>query len=66
VAPILMVVVPTSHDVTLNYGRSPADTLGQTITLLSVAAVVALSVVDRRRRKAARAARGAMAAGRSE
>jgi hypothetical protein len=56
VAPNLMVVVPTSNDVTLDYGRSPADNLGQLVTLVSVAAVVALAVVDRRRRKAARGA----------
>ncbi len=42
-----MVVVPTSHDVTLTYGRSPADDVGQTITLVSVAAVVLSLVVDR-------------------
>ncbi len=29
VAPNLMVVVPTSHDVTLHYGSSPADEIGQ-------------------------------------
>ena len=63
VAPNLMVVVPTSHDVTLDYGRSPADDLGQTITLLSVVAVVVVAVFDRRRRKAARAARGRAALG---
>jgi hypothetical protein len=63
VAPNLMVVVPTSHDVTLSYGRSPADDLGQTITFLSVVAVVFVAVVDRRRRKAARASRAAAAAG---
>jgi len=63
VAPNLMVVVPTSHDVTLSYGRSPADDLGQTITFLSVVGVVIVAVIDRRRRKAARTARAAVAAG---
>ena len=57
VAPNLMVVVPTSHDVSLTYGRSPADTLGQLITLGAVAAVVVLVVVGRRNRRAAAAAR---------
>jgi uncharacterized membrane protein len=63
VAPNLMVVVPTSNDVTLDYGRSPSDDLGQLITLVSVAAVVAIAVIDRRRRKAARARRAAAAGG---
>jgi hypothetical protein len=63
VAPNLIVVVPTSNDVTLSYGRSPADNIGQTITLLSVVGLVVVAVVDRRRRKAARAARGAVTAG---
>ncbi len=56
VAPNLMVVVPTGHDVTLTYGRSTADILGQVLTLLAVAAVVALAVVDRRTRRTARRA----------
>ena len=54
VAPNLMVVVPTSHDVQLTYGRSPADYLGQLITLLAVCAVIVLVVVDRRKRRSAR------------
>ena len=61
VAPNLMVVVPTSHDVTLTYGRSTADDLGQLLTLLAVVAVVALVVVDRRARRSRRAARAARA-----
>jgi 6-pyruvoyl-tetrahydropterin synthase related domain len=52
VAPNLMVVVPTSHDVTLHYASSGADRLGELITLLAVVAVVALVVVDRRTRRA--------------
>ena len=56
-APNLMVVVPTSHDVTLTYGRSAANTLGQLLTFLAVAAVVVLFVVDRRARRAAAARR---------
>jgi hypothetical protein len=61
-APNLMVVVPTSHDVTLTYGRSTADTLGQVLTLAAVAAAVALAVVDRRRRRAATARRAVVPA----
>jgi hypothetical protein len=37
-----MVVVPTSHDVTLTYGLSKADWLGRFVTLLAVAALGAL------------------------
>ncbi|MEI7858823.1 MAG: hypothetical protein WCI26_03235 [Acidimicrobiales bacterium] len=62
VAPNLMVVVPTSNDVTLSYGRSPADYLGQAITLASVAAVVVLIVVDRRRKRGSRRGRRPRAA----
>jgi sugar (pentulose or hexulose) kinase len=47
-----MVVVPTSHDVTLHYASSGADRLGELITLLAVVAVVALVVADRRTRRA--------------
>ncbi|HVC66815.1 MAG TPA: hypothetical protein VND44_04405 [Acidimicrobiales bacterium] len=57
VAPNLMVVVPTSHDVTLTYGRTAADDLGLVLTLAAVAAVVVLVVVDRRARRTRRAAR---------
>jgi hypothetical protein len=57
VTPNLMVVVPTSHDVTLTYGSSGADTLGLVATLIGLAALVALFVVPavrnwRRRRTA--------------
>ena len=61
VAPNLMVVVPTSHDVTLTYGRTAADDLGLVLTLAAVAAVVVLVVVDRRTRRARQAARAARA-----
>ncbi len=44
--PNLMVVVPTSHDVTLSYGSSGPDKLG---TLLSLAGLVALGVLIWRR-----------------
>ncbi len=61
VAPNLMVVVPTGHDVTLTYGRSAADDIGQVITLLAVAAAVAVAVVERRARRARRDRRFAAA-----
>lgn len=54
VAPNLMVVVPTSHDVTLSYGRSPADDAGQLITLASLAVAVVLAIGGRRARRARR------------
>jgi hypothetical protein len=54
VAPNLMVVVPTGHDVRLTYGRSSADDIGQLLTLVSAGAVVALVVIDRRARQRAR------------
>jgi hypothetical protein len=50
-APNLMVVVPTSHDVTLTYGSSPSDRLGQAISLVSLVAAVAVAVAERRRRR---------------
>ncbi|HWD54752.1 MAG TPA: hypothetical protein VG346_06500 [Acidimicrobiales bacterium] len=45
VTPNLMVVVPTSHDVTLTYGRSGADYLGDFLTVVGVLALVALLLV---------------------
>ena len=45
VTPNLMVVVPTSHDVTLTYGRSAADDLGDFLTVLGVLALAALILV---------------------
>ncbi len=56
-APNLMVVVPTSHDVTLTYGSSPSDEIGQVISLVSLAAAVAVAVAERRRRRTRRARR---------
>ena len=43
--PNLMVVVPTSHDVTLTYGASAANHLGQLATLLGLVALLMLFVV---------------------
>jgi hypothetical protein len=50
VTPNLMVVVPTSHDVSLTYGRSAADNLGQLLSLLGLVVLVALFVVPAVRR----------------
>jgi len=50
VTPNLMVVVPTSHDVTLTYGRSAADDLGQLATLIGLVALVVMFVVPSLRR----------------
>jgi hypothetical protein len=57
VTPNLMVVVPTSHDVTLSYGRSGADYLGDFLTFMGVLALAALILVPwlRRRRREQRA-----------
>ena len=52
VTPNLMVVVPTSHDVTLSYGRSGADYLGDFLTLLGVLGLAALILVPWLRRRA--------------
>ncbi|HEX4081578.1 MAG TPA: hypothetical protein VHX40_01335 [Acidimicrobiales bacterium] len=53
-APNLMVVVPTSHDVTLTYGTTNANWLGDASTVVGVVALVGLAVapvlVARRRR----------------
>ena len=46
VTPNLMVVIPTSHHVTLNYGYTPVDWIGFILSLLAVAGVL---VVWRRR-----------------
>jgi hypothetical protein len=45
VTPNLMVVVPTSHDVTLTYGSSSADTLGLLATVIGLGALVGICVV---------------------
>ncbi len=45
VTPNLMVVVPTSHDVSLTYGGSGADDLGLLAMLIGLAALVGLFVV---------------------
>ena len=42
-----MVVVPTSHDVTLTYGTSHANELGVAATVLGVLALIALALWPR-------------------
>jgi hypothetical protein len=44
-APNLMVVVPTSHDVRLTYGETTGDRAGRVLTLLGVLGVVGLARV---------------------
>jgi hypothetical protein len=63
VTPNLMVVVPTSHDVTLNYGASSANYLGVLLTLIGLIALIGLFIVPswqrrRRRREATTSALG--------
>ncbi len=55
VTPNLMVVVPTAHNVVLHYGASPANRVGQGLTIVGVAALCAVVVRARceRRREAA-------------
>ena len=55
VTPNLMVVVPTSHDVTLSYGRSTADVLGLLATVIGLLALIVLFVVPAVRRRRLRA-----------
>jgi hypothetical protein len=45
VTPNLMVVVPTSHDVVLRYGASPADRAGEALSALGLIALVAVVVL---------------------
>lgn len=58
ISPNLMAVVPTSREVTLTYGRSAVDVLGWLLTAAGVAGVVALALLDRRRRGLAVAGEG--------
>jgi hypothetical protein len=50
VTPNLMVVVPTSHDVLLSYGSSPANDLGELATLIGLVGLALMSVVPALRR----------------
>lgn len=58
VAPNLMVVVPTSHQVTLRYGSSGADKAGELVTFVALVAVVYLMVVAVAARRSRRTAAG--------
>jgi len=49
--PNLMVVVPTEHDVTLSYGPTGLDRIALGISLLGLGGLVALTTVERRRRR---------------
>ena len=40
--PNLMVVVPTSHHVTLTYGTTPVNQLGEAATVIGVLALIGL------------------------
>jgi hypothetical protein len=51
VTPNLMVVVPTSHDVTLNYGTSTAGQLGFALTVAGVVGLGVLVAVELGRRR---------------
>ncbi|HVA07305.1 MAG TPA: hypothetical protein VNG12_11250, partial [Acidimicrobiales bacterium] len=59
VTPNLMVVVPTSHDVTLIYGSSGADDLGLFATSIGLIGLTWLCVVPSVRRRFGKAARAA-------
>jgi hypothetical protein len=54
VSPNLMVVVPTSKDVTLTYGSSPPVIVGNLISDVTVVAALVVVVLALRRRRAAR------------
>jgi hypothetical protein len=56
VAPNLMVVVPTSHDVTLHYGTTAVDRAGWLITAGAALAALGLAVVGWRVRRRIRPA----------
>jgi uncharacterized membrane protein len=57
VAPNLMVVVPTSHDVVLHYASTTSDKAGELISLAALVAAIALVVTGRRSRRRARSSR---------
>jgi hypothetical protein len=59
VSPNLMAVVPTSKDVSIVYGSSPANEIGNTISqFTALAGVVMLVVVLLRRRRPRRIRNG--------
>jgi hypothetical protein len=54
VSPNLMVVVPTSHDVTLAYTSTPALSVGNVVSDITVIAGLIVAVFAFKRRRAAR------------
>jgi 6-pyruvoyl-tetrahydropterin synthase related domain len=63
VTPNLMVVVPTSHLVTLSYGATAANRVGELCTAAGVGLLIGLGLVDRRRRRETGTGAGGAAAG---
>ena len=57
IGPNMMVVVPTSNHVELNYGRSAIDYLTMLLTLLGIGAVLRVAPAGRRRARRPRAGR---------
>jgi len=51
VAPNLMVVVPTSHDVVLHYSSTTSDKAGELVSLVALVAAIALAIAGRRSRR---------------
>jgi hypothetical protein len=51
VSPNLMMVVPTSHHVTLTYARTTAENAGEALSGIGIAGLVTMWLVDRRRRR---------------
>jgi Ni/Fe-hydrogenase subunit HybB-like protein len=51
----MMVVVPTSHDVTLQYANTASDNVAELISLAALAAVVALFIAGWRAKRSRRA-----------
>lgn len=54
VTPNLMVVVPTAHNVVLHYGASPANRVGQGLTIVGVAALGTVVIRARLRKRRGR------------
>ena len=53
-SPNLMVVVPTSHDVTVHFARSGSEKIGAAGSVVGLAGLVALGISDVKRRRRAR------------
>jgi hypothetical protein len=51
----MMVVVPTSHDVNLQYANTASDNVAELISLVALVAVVALFIAGRRAKRSRRA-----------